>query len=305
MGGHLAEGFRDAGWLVRAVVRPGSTKALPAGVESVTAGLDSASLARAIEGCDVLVHAAGVTRAARASAYDAVNVAGTRAATEAANTTGARLILISSQAAIGAGTIERPAREDDVPRPLTAYGRSKVAAEEVVRTAGRTPWTIIRPVSVYGPRDRQFVPLFRLASRGVFLQTSRPSTPYTFIYVSDLVTGVVLAASSPRAVGQAMFFGHAKPLTADELLRSLANVFGRRYRPWRVPALAAVAWAGEVSWLCGKEPPLDRARLVELRAEGFVCSTDRARQLLGFSASVSLEDGIERTARWYRAQGWL
>jgi nucleoside-diphosphate-sugar epimerase len=356
LGWHLAEAFRDAGWVVRAIVRPGNTKPLPAGIDSMTAalgredgrreerekgwrregakaqerrepqescegqerqeagreadgqkGLERRALARAIEGCEVLVHAAGLTRARRASAFDAVNVSGTRAIVDAVNAAGARLIAISSQAAIGPGSVACPSREDDAPRPLTPYGRSKLAAETVVRSRARVPWTIVRPSSVYGPRDRQFLPVFRLASRGLFLQATDPATPFTFLYIDDLTRGVVLAAGDEHAAGRTMFLGHPDPLTADELLKQLATAFGRRYRPRRVPGLAlrAAALAGECSWWLGLEPVLDRARLAELGARGFVCAVDRARDLLGFTAAVPLQEGVERTARWYRNQGWI
>ncbi len=305
LGWHLAETFRGSGWQVRAIIRPGNTKSLPADVQTAEAALEPGSLARAAAGCELLVHAAGVSRAPTASVFEAVNVGGTRAAVEAANRVGARFVLISSLAAIGPGTVNRPAREDDAPRPVTPYGLSKRAAEAVVRSIARTPWTIIRPVPVYGPRDRAFLPLFRLAARGWFLQAVPPQTPYTFIYVDDLARGVVEAVSSQHAVGQAMFLGHPDPLSAEDLLKALARTFGKTFRPWRVRGLYAAALAGELAWRLGRRPALDLGRYAELREEGFVCSVDRARELTGFSATVSLVDGIRRTADWYRSQGWL
>src|ERR1700736_3358781 len=122
VGWHLAEAFPEAGWAVRAIVRPGNTKSIPGGIDSIGAALGPGQLARAVEGCDVIVHAAGLTRAPRASAFDAVNVSGTRAIVDAANAAGVRLGGISSQPAIGSGSVGCPSREDDAPRPLTSYG---------------------------------------------------------------------------------------------------------------------------------------------------------------------------------------
>src|SRR5438309_1620730 len=82
-------------------------------------------------------------------------------------------------AAGGAGTPERPAREDDPPHPLNAYGRTKAAAESAIRSDARVPWTILRPCSVYGPRDRQWLPLVRLAARGRFLVAAPPAMAFT------------------------------------------------------------------------------------------------------------------------------
>ncbi len=104
-----------------------------------------------------------------------------------------------------------------------------------------------------------------------------------------------------------MFLGHHDPVRADDLLGALADVFGRRYRPWHVPGvvLRAVAWGGQLAWKFGEEPVIDAARLSELGAEGFVCAVDRAREVLGVTAAVSLPDGLARTAQWYRQRGWL
>jgi nucleoside-diphosphate-sugar epimerase len=281
-------------------------KPVPADVERIEADFQVSALSAAIGPSDVVVHAAGLTRAPGPSAFE-FNVSGTRAVVAAANATGARVVLISSQAAMGPGTIDRPTQEDDVPRPLTPYGRSKLAGEAVVRSDARTPWTILRPTAVYGPRDQQFLPIFRLASRGIFLQVVPASTAFTFVYVEDLARAVVRAAEGGRATGATLFVGHPDPLHAGDLLRILAATFDRRYRPWRVPGfvLRGLAWAGEVRWTLGGEPLLDQARLNELGAEGFVCAVDRARAVLGLSPTVPLRDGLARTAQWYRSQGWV
>ena len=307
IGWSLAERFSDLGWEVRGLVRPGSARPLPPGVTRIEAALDPDALRALAEGADVLVHGAAVTRAPRASVFDAVNVEGTRAVVEAANRAGCRLLLVSSQAAAGTGRPDRPTREDDEPKPVNAYGRSKLAAETVVRTAAAVPWTIARPSSVYGPRDRAFLPLFKLASRGISLMAAEASTCVTLIYVDDLLDGLTSAATSERSVGETIFLGHADPSAVSDLMRTFAAVCGRKYRPLHVPrmALRAAALAGELWWQTGREPVIDRARLAELTAEGFVCSVARAQELLGFSARVPLAEGAQRTARWYREQGWI
>jgi nucleoside-diphosphate-sugar epimerase len=329
LGWHLAEAFRDRGWNVTAVVRPGNKKPLPARVESIERPLEAEALARAFEGASLIVHAAGLTHAPGEAAFNAVNVEGTRAIVTAANRVGSPLILMSSQAAAGSATRDRPSREDDTPAPLTAYGRSKLGAEAVVKSGAQTPWLILRPSAVYGPRDRQFLPLFRLASRGWFLLAADPAATFTLVYVEDLARAVVLAALAltaeggagqaagpltmggpERAVeagGKVLFLGHPLPQTSDEVLRALAATYRRPYRPRRVPhaLLEGFSWIGELSWTVGRQPLLDRARLVELRASGFVCTVDEARDELGFRAEIGLAEGVERTARWYRNQGWV
>jgi nucleoside-diphosphate-sugar epimerase len=308
VGWRVAEAFREQGWDVRAVVRPGNTKPLPPGVEATPAPLDDVSaLGHAVGRSTVIVHCAGIVRAATPAAFDAGNVETTRAVVEAANATGSRLVFISSQAAFGSAPRTAPASEQGDPRPLTPYGRSKLAAETVVRSLARVPWTIVRPSAVYGPRDRGFLPLFRLASRGWFLQVAEPTAYFTLVHVDDLARAISLAAGCDRAAGETLFVGHPQPQCAEDLLRHLAAAFGRPYRPWRMPhvAVQAAAAAGDLAWKLGMKPPIDASRLTEFRAEGFVCDVGRSRDVLGFTAAVPLPEGLARTARWYREQGWI
>ena len=303
----MAGEFLRRGWHVRGIVRPGNTKPLPDGVEPRESALHASSLKGAIAGTDVLVHAAALIRSGNTDVLRAVNVEATRAVVDAVNETGARLVFISSQAAIGAGTPERPAREDDPPRPLNAYGRTKAAAESAIRSDARVPWTILRPCSVYGPRDRQWLPLVRLAARGRFLVAAPPAMPFTLVHVDDVARAIAIAAEDPRAIGEAFFIGHPRFYTAEAILQQIAKSVGRPYRPWRVPpiALEALALAGEVAWRFGFTPIVDKSRLAELSAPGFVCSVEHARDVLGFTAQTEFAEGMDRTVRWYRENGWL
>jgi nucleoside-diphosphate-sugar epimerase len=306
LGWHASEAFRDEGWQVRAIVRQGSQKAVPPGADRAEAALDVSSLRAAFHGCEAVVHAAGIARAGDAALFTRVNVEGTQAVAAAAAAAGARLVYISSQAAIGPGTAARPAREHDAPHPVTAYGRSKLAAERAVAEAGGT-WTIVRPASVYGPRDRQFLPLFRLAARGWFPLAAARDAAFTLIHVDDVSRALVTAAAHPGAVGQAFFLGHPDPQREVDLLPRIAEALGRRYRPLRIPrpVLTLAARAGDIAWHLGREPLVDRWRLIELTGEGFVCAIDHAAATIDFRARVALPEGIAQTVRWYREEGWI
>jgi nucleoside-diphosphate-sugar epimerase len=307
LGLHIAEAFRTRGWQVRGIVRPGTRKPVPVGIERREASLTGDALAGAVIGSDVIVHAAGLTRARDQREFDLVNVAGTRSVVHAANACGARLVHLSSQAAIGPGTIERPARDSDPPQPVNAYARSKLAGETVVRQQARVPWTILRPSAVYGPGDRAFLPVIRLAAHGLFPLAVPRTTPFTFVYVDDVVRAVMLASDEAAGRGAAMFIGHEQPYTTEMFLRQIARVVGRRYRPIAVPNLLirALAAVGDLTWKLGGEPMIDSARLAEFSSIGFVCSTTSARDVLGFTAAVALPAGLEETVRWYRDRGWV
>jgi nucleoside-diphosphate-sugar epimerase len=306
VGWHLASAFRDAGWRVRGIVRPGRSRVLPDGIDRCEAALVGGEMERACAGSDVVVHAAGLTRAADPAAFTRVNVEGTRSVVSAANAAGARMIYISSQAALGASAPGTETDEDDPPLPLNAYGRSKLDAEQMVRVESRGAWTILRPSSVYGPRDRQFLPVFREAARGRFWLVGSAGMLLTLVHVRDLAAAVVLAADTASSDGQVFLIGHPQPATPEAILRAIADAVGRRYQPIGVPrvAVAAAALAGELAWRFGYTPLVDRARLAELSAGNFVCSAARARAQLGFTAATNLREGMAETWQWYRAAGW-
>ena len=307
VGRHVAESFARDGWDVRAIVRRGNNRPVPPGTAVVESDLSRESLTRAVGDSEIVVHCAALIRAATQSAFEAVNVEGARAAGSAAASVGARLVLISSLAAGGEGTPDAPRLESDVPSPVNAYGRSKLAAEHAVSGIDRLRWTILRPSAVYGPFDRGFLPLFRMASRGLFLVPSGPDTSFTLVHIADLTRAVRLAAESDDAEGQTMFVGHPIPQTGVAVLRAIAAALARPFRPHQIPValLAAAARVGDLSWRIGVSPLVDSGRLSELRARGFVCSVDHVRQVLGFAASTDFEEGIAGTARWYKESAWL
>jgi len=308
IGQNVVRHFREAGWAVRAIVRPGRRDGVPTGVETIDTNFVATDLTRAAAGAEVIVHAAGRTRAAMNRQFHEANVEVTRQVVGAAVELGARLVHVSSQAATGSGTPEHPRAEDDPPRPLTVYGRSKLAAEDVVKTSDRLRWTIVRPALVYGPADRNALPLFRMAQRGIMLELGgSPSRAYTFVHVDDVARGIETAAMASAAVGQIFSLGHPQSDTVDSVTETLARVLGRRCRRVRLPSalLGAAALAGDLATLCGWPLALDRARLIELTAEGWVCSVERARDRLGFSARIGLLEGFTSTAAWYARHGLL
>jgi nucleoside-diphosphate-sugar epimerase len=136
---------------------------------------------------------------------------------------------------------------------------------------------------------------------------SDASAAYTLLHVDDLARAILLAATDTRAAAQTFFVGHSDAATPDALWRALASAFGRPYRPRRVPrpVMHGLASVGELCWMLGRQPLIDRARLAELRAAGFVCSSEHIRRTLGFEAVVGLDEGVRRTAAWYRENEWL
>jgi nucleoside-diphosphate-sugar epimerase len=300
IGWHVCERLRDTGWTVVGVVRPGSARPLPAGVERATAPLESGALGRACAGASAIVHAAGLTRSASETEYRRVNVEGTRAVAEAAQALDARLIHISSLAAAGPAPADRPRTESSASAPITPYGHSKLESEAVVAATSGLRWTTVRPAVVYGPRDRQFLPLFRAARRGrVPCVPNAAAYWITMAYVGDVARAVQLMCVADSVDGDTFFVGHPSSVSLATLMQTVATTLRRPYRTFAVPAalLRAAAWL--------RLGGMNEERLAELMSPGFVCSVDKAERRLGFRAAVDLEEGLQATAAWYVANRWM
>src|SRR5205085_6186901 len=173
---------------------------------------------------------------------------------------GVRLVHTSSLGATGPRPPQQPPSEDDPLRPVNAYGESKKRSEEVVKSVEGLEWTILRPTLVYGPRDRLFLPLFKLARRGLFLIPNRRAE-YNVVHVEDVARAIERVAISASGC-ETFFIGAPAQISIAMLLERLATVFHRRFRPLVMPraGLWMIANVGSVLSLAGLPVPLDRAR---------------------------------------------
>lgn len=313
IGWNLCARLLEVGHEVRGVVRPSSRNPLPEGVTRLDAALRAEEMAAACAGADVLVHLAGLTRAASYERFLAVNAEGARQAAIAARDAGAFLVLVSSMAAGGPGTAAEPARESDPPAPVSDYGRSKLAGEEAARAVVGLRHAVVRPPGVYGPRDTDFLALFRAARRGVFPLLGSPETAYTLLHVDDMVRAIIdLAgagrAGEPEVSGEVFYVGHPQPVRQADLAGILAGAVGRRVRTVRVPrvVLGTMAALGELqARTLGRPALLNRSRYAELTAPGFVCDVAKIEAVVGHRAHIAPQAGFEATARWYAEHGLL
>ena len=313
IGWNLCETLRDAGWIVRAVVRPSSSNPLPDGVERWDADLNAAAMQQAVDGADVVYHLAGVTRARNLAGFRRVNADGAREAAIASRDAGAFFLMVSSQAAGGPGTPSSVRTEADPPAPASDYGLSKLDGEAAVAAVEGLHYAIVRPPGVYGPRDKDFFVLFDAARRGLAPRLGSAAKAYTLIHVDDAVAALRAVADAGTSGngsvdGGVFFIGHPEPVTQGELLTQVASAVGRRARqiPIPLPVLRLLAEFGELQGvITGRPAVLNRTRFRELAAPGFVCSVDKIAEAIGWRARIDHARGLEHTARWYRDVGWL
>ncbi len=312
VGSHLTEVLAARGDEVLALARRPEThdslKAL--GATPVSGTLEDArGLREALAGVDVVYHVAGLTSAKDEAEFLAVNDEGTRRVLEAAGDAApaARVVYVSSQAAVGPSPAGTPLGEDAAPRPLTGYGRSKLAGERAVAASGR-PWAIVRPPSVYGPRDREFLQLFRLARLRVTPVFGDGTQELSLVFVRDLAEAIALAGTRPEAAGRIYHAAHARPVTSGDLARAVGRALGAT--PYVVPlpgALAAplVGLVGRAAAALGRRTVINADKMAEFLAPSWLLDSSRAARDLGWTAGTALEEGLSRTARWYRDERWL
>lgn len=305
--------LRD-GHTVRCLVRPNGGAAPPRTERHVVDYQAPASLlsSDAFEGADVVYHLAGATKGIGAAWFHDGNVTPTRhlLGALAARRLRPRFVLVSSQAAAGpAASPERPVDERDTPAPVEEYGRSKLEAERTVAGYGdQLPTTVLRPCAVYGPRDRDFLELFRFAVRGWLPYPGVRDHWLSILHVDDVVDGIVRASTHERAVFRTYFLSPARPVQWKEVGARMQDAVGRRVRELNLPrwTVAAAAEIGELAGRMLHTAPLANRNKARLGRDPFwVCSAARARDELGFTERVTLPLGIRETYLWYVTHGWL
>jgi nucleoside-diphosphate-sugar epimerase len=311
LGRHLVRELLARGHAVRALVRPGGdASTVDPGAEVARGDVtDPEALRRAVEGCAVVYHLAGIRRATRREDFLGVNAGSTRLALDACVATGARPRFVLAGSLAASGPSRAPLAEGDPLRPVEWYGESKAEAERIALSyADRLPVTVGRPPRIMGAGDRENLFFFRIVARGLVLRLLGPERPLSWVDVADCARGFALLGEEPGAIGEAFFIASPERTSLTGLQREAARALGVRARGVPLPPrlLSALAWVADLaSTATGRRLPLNRKLARQVLAPGWTCSTEKAQARLGFSATTPLAESVASAARWYRDQGWL
>jgi nucleoside-diphosphate-sugar epimerase len=299
------------GWKVRCLVRPSSSRRwlTRADFEFALGDVtDLHGIPEALQGCDAVVHAAALTNALHPDQYYQVNAEGTLRLWMAAESVKVkRFLLVSSLAAAGPSRSGEPQDESARPHPVSAYGKSKLQAERVVlQTGGPVEAIVVRPPTVYGPRDDDVLTLARMAKDGWFPRVGRDSA-LSIVHVEDLAEGIRLALETGEPGGiYYMTDGAVHPMA--EIAATMGRALGSKVRILTLPAwiLWAGAIAGELAEAIFRRPAtLNFERVRQFVQPYWTASDARARRELGYESRYDLARGMEDTIRWYRSVGWI
>ncbi len=315
VGIHVVSALRARGHDVACLVRnPGKARAVFGDRDAPTllAGdlADAGALARGVHDAEAVIHLAGLIAARSRAELFAVNADGTRALVDAVGNAGSGVrgfVHVSSLAAAGPvdtnGSI--PASGDEA-SPVSDYGRSKLAGEAHVRTLP-IAWTILRPPAVYGPWDREFLRLFRIAKRGLAPMFGDGSQRLSLVYAPDLAAAIVACVENPPPRG-VYYPAHRGQTTQRGLVEHIGATLAARVRVVALPRamVRPLCWVSETAAkLAGQATLLSADKANELLADAWLCLPTSLECATGWHATTDLAAGLRATAAWYRANGWL
>jgi nucleoside-diphosphate-sugar epimerase len=263
-----------------------------------------------LPGHDAVIHlAAAQHEAGRPETYfQRVNVEGTERLLGLAARAGVRRFVHGSTIGVYGGAAEGVLNERSPLAPDNAYGRTKAAAESVVRNApAHMECCIIRISETYGPGDMRLLKLFRGVQTGRYVTVGSGENEHQLIYVDDLIRGLLAACVTPAAAGETIVLAGAEAITTNAMVAAIGSAVGTDRRVWHSPMwpFMAAGYAFEKTFgPLRLQPPLHRRRLDFFR-KSFRFSTAAAERLLGFRSEVSFAEGARRTAQWYRSRGML
>lgn len=311
VGGHLAEVLRQRGDDVTALARsPGKAKALEsAGIRVISGDLhDQAALDQAAKHQDVVFHVAGLVAARDEAEFLRANLDGTRNVLSASERAGApRFVLVSSLAAAGPSQRGSPLTGQEPARPVTAYGRSKLAAEQILKESP-LPWTIVRPPIVYGPRDREILKVFRLARLRIAPVFGDGAQELSAVHAVDLAGALIAVASGSSTVRRTYTACHPEVFTTAEFGAAVGAAMGRSVATLRIPkpiGRALLSVTETAANLARQTTILTRDKANEFFQAAWTGDPGPLTRDTGWRAAFDLRRGLADTYRWYREAGWL
>ncbi len=272
---------------------------------------------------DYVVHAAGVTKCLHKEDFHRINTEGTmnlvRAIMELKMPI-KRFVHISSLSIMGAIREQQPyteIQENDTAQPNTAYGKSKLEAEEWLsrlnkelgaRNEELLPYVILRPTGVYGPRERDYFMMFKSIKAHTDFAVGYQQQDITFVYVTDVVQAVFLALEKGKT-GRRYFLSDGAVYQSSTFSNLIRKELGN---PWwiRITApiwlLRIITFCGEyIGHMTGKVTALNNDKYNIMRQRNWRCDITPAREELGYEPKVQLEEGVKRSVKWYQENGWL
>lgn len=316
VGSHLVDLLIKEGHKVKCIVRKSSNLRWLEGkdVEIFDCGLfDKDELKKVLKDADYLFHVAGVVKAKSEDGYFKGNVETTRNLLDSlleVNKEIKRVVIVSSQTAGGPSvSLNQPKKESDPSEPITTYGRSKKAQEDLAKSyMDKLPITIARAPAIYGERDTEIYLVFKTYKAGLFTLIGFNDKRLSLIHVADLVRGLYLCAQTDKAIGQTYHISSDKFYTWPEIGEEIKKSFGRRALTLRLPhflVYSVAAVAQFFAMFSSKAATFNLEKAKDFVQTYWTLDVTKAKEELGYTQMVSISEGIKRTIDWYKENKWL
>ncbi len=292
IGGALVQRLSALGWKVRALVRSeaGRKQLNEKNIECVVGDLeDLKSLRELITGVDAIVHCAGAVRGAAQNDFDRVNSVGVARLVRvvAEQSVMPYFVLISSLAA----------REPQ----LSYYASSKLKGEKMLEAhAGSMDWDIVRPPAVYGPGDKEMLPLFQWMFRGLAPLIGSDANRVSLIHVEDLVDAIVCLLGNKKQNQQQIYElhdGHQDGYSWEDIIHVVEALCGRSIYTIKIP-ISLVRLTGFINVqranIFGGMPMLTPGKVRELNHPNWVADNSPLHRDTGWKPKVTLAEGLRQ-----------
>ncbi len=267
---------------------------------------------RCMQGVDIVHHLAAAFRQLNVpnSYYWDVNVQGTRNVLEAARREKVRKFVYCSTCGVHGNVDHPPGNEDSPINAADYYQQTKYEAEPIVLEYQQKglETTILRPAAIYGPGDpERFFMIFKRVNKGTFPMFGNGKTLYHPLYIDHLVDAHVLAQEPGKGLGQAYLIADEEYIEIETLVQKTAAALGVEVKIPHFPVLPVIV----IGHICEKvckpfkiTPPIFPRR-VDWYRQNRAFSIDKAKRDLGYAPQISIDEGLRRTADWYRQEGYL
>ena len=273
---------------------------------------DKDGLKKILKDVDYLYHVAGVVKAKTEDGYFKGNVETTRNLLDAVVEVAPnikRVLIVSSLTASGPSKLSEPVNEDSPKNPITNYGKSKAAQEELVKTyMDKLPITIVRPPAIYGDRDTEIYLVFKTYKQGLMTLVGFNHKEVSIIYVKDLVDGIYLAATNEVAKGETYFISSKEFYNWPQIGEVIHRAMGKGAITLRLPhflVYTVATFAQFFSNFSSKPATFNLEKARDFVQEAWTCDTTKAQRDLGFFEKHTLDEGMKATIDWYKKEKWL
>ena len=274
--------------------------------------VDREIVEKAMEGVDIVHHLAAAFRELNVpnDYYYEVNVNGTKNVLESAFNHKVKKFIYCSTCGVHGNIDDPPGGEDAPIQPADYYQRTKYEAEPIVNEYYKKglKTIILRPAAIYGPGDpERFYMIFKRVAKGSFPMFGKGKTYYHPLYIDNLVDAFLLSMEGDKGLGEAYLIADEKYLEIEDIVKRVGKALNVNVNIKHYPILPVIVTGHIVEKICKpfKIAPPIFPRRVDWYRQNRAFKIDKAKRDLGYKPRIDIDEGLKRTAEWYKKENYL